>query len=701
MARDIEVDLHVNDDTAAGLNSAAARLEAHEKKIKADGDKTAKAYSDRLVKSVNQVSPALAKKLEETFKDKPLTLKDGTKEGFEKATANLKHFEDRVKKGGKDASKNFASSLVQAVEGVAPAIAKEIGQAIEQAGGKISGLGKKATEDIAGTSGQAIRQFGSRFLRIVNDIAPAFANLLADAARAAGPPVALALVGALIPALSVVGGALAAVISGAGALTGIAGGVALAFKDPRVKNAGKSLGKTLLGGLQEDASSLVTPLIAQFAKIEARFVKLRPIFRAIFDGAGDLLGPLVDGVLAFSEHLARGIKAAVEGAGPVIDALSRGFDYLGGAIENMFTDLADDGVAAGQALDLVFKVVGNTIIGVTNTLEGLTKLFGFGAKAGLFGQEIRTSFIAAEVSANLAAAATAQARVAIDTVGVSADNAASQLGIMNTGLQASSDAMNEAATAASGLFGAVTDVGQSYADANKAIAENGATLSVNTQAGRDNRKALKNLADDIVAYREGLAASSISTEEFNIKMGDQRARLYQTALGMTHSAAAANKLTDELLGIPDAHATAITTPGAPGAIGNAINMHNKVNAIPGSKPVKVTADTGSAVSRVQDFRSQLLDLHDRVITVSVHADDSRLASVERRLARVSGESAGGDGFAFNPDGGSRVGGARQIAVESSVAVNLDGRPFREYTTRQVHNESKRTDFRNRVGRRDS
>lgn len=702
MARDIEVDLHVNDDTAAGLNSAARRLEEHEAKIRKDADKTSKAYSDRLLKSVSQVSPQLSKDLEKVFKDRPLTLKDGTKEGFEKATANLKRFEDAVKKGGKNASKNFAESLVTAVKGVAPDIAKKIEQAIAQTGGAIQGLGKKASEEAAGAGGATIRQFGSRFLRVINDIAPEVASALANAARLAGPPAALALLGAVVGVLPVLGGALAGAVVGAGAATGIVGGVLLAARDPRIQVAGKTLGANLLANFTQDATPLMKPILEQIGVIQSKFISLRPTFRAIFEGSASLLGPLIDGVLRFTTQIAQGIKAAVEGGGPAIDALANGLDYIGQAVNDMFTSLADDGVSAAAALDLAFKAVAGTIKFVTNTVEGLTKVFGLGAKFGLFGPGVQKDFIAFEASAAIAKATAESLAVGVAGVGQSADGAAGQVAAYTTGLLASNAAMEDAANKASGLFGAVTDAGKAYAAANEAVATNGRTLSENTKAGQANRDALKKLADSIVDANTKLIESGANADTVGSQMENLRGRLYNVALGMTGSATEATKLTNQLLGIPDSQITPIATPGMVPAITNSGTLTNKINNIPGSKNTKINANTGDALGQVNTFRNQFLNIPDRTVTLSVNVDDSRLASVERRLARVNGENSGVDGFAFRGgDEVSRTGGARGITVESSVAVNLDGRPFRDFTERKVRGDAKRTDFRNRVGRRDS
>jgi hypothetical protein len=116
----------------------------------------------------------------------------------------------------------------------------------------------------------------------------------------------------------------------------------------------------------------------------------------------------------------------------------------------------------------------------------------------------------------------------------------------------------------------------------------------------------------------------------------------------------------------------------------------------------------------RDKVNAALDGIDSIKTIRVNAsvyvtgNNSAAGGVDQRTgnSRNAGLS-GGVGWqkvaaalsGDRPGGTSRVGGPVQVHSEHSIAVNLDGQPFRQMTYRAINESESRTAWRGRIGRR--
>ncbi|MFP3394543.1 hypothetical protein SB782_37860, partial [Brevibacillus sp. SIMBA_076] len=78
--------------------------------------------------------------------------------------------------------------------------------------------------------------------------------------------------------------------------------------------------------------------------------------------------------------------------------------------------------------------------------------------------------------------------------------------------------------------------------ATQAVKDNGATLDLNTQKGRDNQKALDNIAQSGIALVTAQQAAGASTGDLTAKMGSARDSFIAAAEQMGLNAADAGHL---------------------------------------------------------------------------------------------------------------------------------------------------------------
>lgn len=549
---------------------------------------------------------------------------------------------------------------------------------------------KKEYERLGDDSGKALAKKFGQGSSIIGSL---LGENITRGLKGAAPAAVAVLAGAAIGAAPVIGGTIAAAVIGGAAGTGILGGVALAVRDPAVKAAGAQLGKNLLTDLQGQARTFVKPLLQSIDLIDRRFDESAGKIGQIFDDASRFVVPLVDSGTRAIQSIISGIANATSKAGPVIDALGAGIQLIGDEIENTFDTLADDGVSAAVALRQAFQLVAGAIRVVSTAVNILTESYGFLAKLGAFGRDAQQQYIVLEANAKLAAEANKElTRSTVEVgdagrrsqggtfglaeatarVGADAATTAEAERLYNKALEDNAKAAAEAASAQRTLFSDTTRVGEALDRAKEAADKNGRTLDANTEKGRANRDALANLANAMNTYRDTQAKAGASTATLSATLRTQRQRFYDVALQITGNKKKANELTAALLGIP-----AKRTP-------------------------KIEVKSNAA-AEARNARQEIASVKGKTVTVTVNVNASRLASVEKRLARIDqyAYASGLDSFgiAAAGQGRSRVGGPVTVNSVVENRISLDGAPFRDYTTQAIDREHRRAKFRTRVGRR--
>lgn len=211
-------------------------------------------------------------------------------------------------------------------------------------------------------------------------------------------------------------------------------------------------------------------------------------------------------------------------------------------------------------------------------------------------------------------------------------------------------------------------------ETTKILEENGKTLDINTQAGRDNQRALIDQSDAALSMAQSQLTAGTSADTVAASLAGQREALLLQLDAMTGSRAESEKLAASMGLIPTEVITEVKTNGAaesktaieqiPATAettvtvsdnGGAANVQAQVNSITG-KSIDVDVDDRGTVERtvqqIQDIRGKddvLVDVDDKGTvertqrqiddikggTVDVNVSLANLATVEEQLRRLT------------------------------------------------------------------
>jgi hypothetical protein len=220
------------------------------------------------------------------------------------------------------------------------------------------------------------------------------------------------------------------------------------------------------------------------------------------------------------------------------------------------------------------------------------------------------------------------------------------------------------------LYSSTTTVAQAMADAGKAIAENGRTLSLNSEKGRENRRALDSVAGAMKAQYDATVAVN--------GVGVTSARVAQTN---------ADKF--------------VALAGKAGlSAGKARELARELGLIPSKRETKIIAETKAAEAAAKRVRDMLAQIKNRTVSVNVIFNEQRRSKVANQLGSGAGNFAGATGFqGAATGGGGRTQAPTPVNVESLVTVQLDGRPFATATAVAVRSERRSAQWRSKYGGR--
>lgn len=505
--------------------------------------------------------------------------------------------------------------------------------------------------------------------------APKLSASLGSAFTAASDYAAPLLAGGVAAATPLIAATLSAAITGGVALGAAGIGVALVAQDARVQAAGKQLSAHFMAALHADAAPFIAPVLAGIATVETRFDELRPTIANIFKNSSTFVQPLVDGATRGAAGIVRGVDQLVAKAQPVVDALGNSLGDLGEDFGDFLAGVDTTGAVA--AINDLTDATG-TLLDVTGPLlSGLSKVYGVLSKFGVV-KEVAQSLLGpigmlapllggADGKFRAVSASTDAATTSFQTGAPAADDYA-------TALTKADQSAKDLTAAQRTLYGSETDVAGALADATKEIKENGKGLDVNTQKGRDNRTALENVANTLTSNYEayvkvnGEGTKSAGVAETN------RAAFIKLAEKAGYSATEAGKLATQL------------------------------GLIPTKKETKLSADAAKAKAEIAALKAKLAGIQDKTVQLRVQVAQGQLNNAAHTIARLGGEFSATRAFAISAgqqQGGnvSRTGGPTPVNVDQHLTVQLDGRPFYEFTTRKISESNKRTAWRAKVGRR--
>ena len=364
-----------------------------------------------------------------------------------------------------------------------------------------------------------------------------FVNFASKAIASGNPYVTGAIIGIGVSSAPLLGGIIASAVLGGVGAGGIIGGVALAADDPRVQAAGEAVGDKLLGDLRTAADPFVDPLLASLNKVgNADFAaKLEPTFEAL----SETIAPLTDGALKLVDNILPGITAAARGAGPVFTELGVQLPEIGEAVSDMFTLIASDPDGAVKAVQTLANTIEVTVRGTGYLVAGLSQVY---EKViildDILGTDERRQLIPRGATEG------------VKDFGDAADDAAEEVGDLKNAI---SELLGEAfglEEAQDRAAGAVADLAEQIKKQHEEGMKGAGSLIGQTEAARDNRDAIRNLADDygnlIVEYTE----AGKSTK-------DLRAEFVKAAVQAGLNKKEVEKYADELFDLPKSVTTVL------------------------------------------------------------------------------------------------------------------------------------------------
>ena len=382
-------------------------------------------------------------------------------------------------------------------------------------------------------------------------------------AMSGGKIYAIAAAGVL--AASFVGAVNAAIMAGAG--VGAMGlGALLLKEEPAVVSAAWRMMRGVKAAFSEAAQPLVGPFVEALDKIRVRSAGLGTYLKTAFSNAAPQVNQLVDAVFRLAESAMPGFNRAIARSGPVMAALGESSEILGEGLSRMFDILSSDPQASADALTALARAiatVGEAAAWMLKGLQTATKpvtgmIDGMkGAWRGLL-EDLASGD---DAMAKVAQGALKQYD-AIDQSNDAMRRASAQAQAMAEAENALAAKTGELANELLAMSGSAIAVEAAFDNARTAIKDNGRTLDINTEKGRNNRTAIDAIATAALKQQEAMVAAGASTGAMSVKLGRAYTQFVKAARGAGMSKVAADRLARSYGLLPHRKSTSVKAPGA-------------------------------------------------------------------------------------------------------------------------------------------
>lgn len=357
-------------------------------------------------------------------------------------------------------------------------------------------------------------------------IASSLASALDDGISALPVEVKAAIVAGLIAAAPVIIAQISGAIAAATAV-GFAGlGIGLASQLTPVRDAFALTLSEVRNTLVEAAGPLIEPITDAMEYLQqvvegSLGPALHNLFETIGPGLEDLLNGLTNGVAAFF--------AAFRDEGPELNALLADVGALMtellGVAGEVFALFVDGGVETRIALRDLVTLIELTVLGVAGLARLLTEIYG---KARLIVALIQGDLpaAAAAVIEGQAAERDSVFRLGNEYGGLAAatDDETKALKEQQKALEDTAKAMDDLIKQADDLISKKIDSKESWADLTETIKDNGASLDLNKEKGRENARNVQDYLNDVRDELQGLVDSGkITADEAETQFARQAA----------------------------------------------------------------------------------------------------------------------------------------------------------------------------------
>lgn len=405
--------------------------------------------------------------------------------------------------------------------------------------GLMTGAAAKAGAEAGGT-------FASAFQ---GGIMEAFKALPTEAKAAVGSGIAAAVALAMPIVTSAV---TTAVLLGVGG-GGLAGGIALAAKDPAVRSAFSDLGEEVKADLTEAAAPFRDELIGTADIAKDAWKDIGPGIKDIFAELAPTVRPLAQGLADMARNSLPGIKEAARAAVPLLLELAHQLPAMGKAISSFFSSIAKGGPGAIAFLRGFMGFVEGNLKLIGAWVEHMSRALG-GASVLLEAMGLIESRGPQAIGGTIGA---------VKDVGDEARDSANKVDELKV-------SFNE-------LFGTMMSIDEAnialkrgWRELNEELRDGKRTLDQNTEAGLDNSEAVLRyikLARD--AYDATMRQTG-STTEATRKYNEQIAALRSLLLSLGYNVAQVDAFIakyKEMAALPDINLSVTTWYSARGAAG--------------------------------------------------------------------------------------------------------------------------------------
>ena len=430
-----------------------------------------------------------------------------------------------------------------------------------------------------------------------------------------GPALVVAITAAVAVALPAVGAVAAgAFVTAFGAGLAVLGSV-VAAKSVAVKNAWNRAMWDMAADLKIISAPFERTLVDMAAFTRRTFLALAPELASAFEnlapdlsGFGDNLGKAIEKLGPAIGPLTTAFQAVLKSLGPAMQtamgSFSKGLQTISASVAKNPDALADlvtgagrlfetisDGIATLNDVNTAFKALPGGASAVTRTINTLSvavqaalfpfkelefalnsvnalshsteiKPEGFAAATQAANQavvnlkRVRDSAGGAGAGLNGVAAAAGKSAHETHAANVAAYLLATAFERQSAATQKSIDLLNRRTSLLLSLSGAEIDYQQAVDDATQAIKENGRTHDINTQKGRDNKRALDQVAASANAQRDAMLKANDGNVKAAAAANTGRAAYIKLAQQMGYSKAEARAMAAQFIAIPNVTRTA-------------------------------------------------------------------------------------------------------------------------------------------------
>jgi hypothetical protein len=407
---------------------------------------------------------------------------------FNKQAAYLAQLERLAKKTTRNVADDAEKTVTDAGENAAAAAAK---------------AGVKAGEKLALSFGQRLAKSG----------AEAGEKLGLSMGEAAGAALLVALP-IVVEAASIVGVmAGGAILTGVG-LAGIGSGLAAELKDPEIQAAVARLSSTVKATAAGAAQPMIGPLEKGLDGLTAKVGKLGPSLHKMYSDLAPHTDILFGGLEKSIDRVVPAFEKMVTASEPLIDELGYQLPRAAGFLADMMGTIADHSDEAVEGLDLLFGALDAGIKSIDvatsafsalydaskTTTGGLALLIDSIGDTGKHGQLLTMS---------------------TDEAGKSAEELAAEQKALATALDAATAAFERQINDMLAADNSAINYQQAIDDLSQSVHDNGRSLDINSQAGRNNRRVIDQLIGTIEANYEANIKAGMGADKAGLAFAQQ------------------------------------------------------------------------------------------------------------------------------------------------------------------------------------